>query len=250
MDAAGAQRPILFRGLCDCAGVTADRLRGVLNPDGLVETYNSKEGKKNKGLMSLRTFFAASAAGEGLTIEDIGAPYVMDGNKRVWLDKGHSDPPRLLSQDGPDALDPLSQLTDHMPLQLMPRRPLNDFITSRLLNYPQEAFGEDTVWKFRKTRLFYKDDASTATHTPLHWDSFDQLVLHCFGEKRWTISPPCAQTLETDVQFCSEGFVPAVQKSVVVGAGDVLWLPAGWCHCVDTLEAAAFTINWGLPPRR
>jgi len=102
--------------------------------------------------------------------------------------------------------------------------------------------------------------------TPLHVDGIDNFAFHLFGAKRWTLIPvqaypdlgvsvpfpEKAPNLHTSSLDLTLGKVRADLKrrgipiiEVTVKAGEVLYLPAGWFHFVETLETSLM-INWWI----
>jgi hypothetical protein len=101
--------------------------------------------------------------------------------------------------------------------------------------------------------------------TPLHKDSADNFAFHLLGRKKWLIYPvkdarhlymkramdrPGSDFAPSDVDLTKpdlEKFPEinnAMQVSVVVEAGEVLYLPAGWGHFVENLEPSLMVNLW------
>lgn len=70
----------------------------------------------------------------------------------------------------------------------------------------------------------------------LHWDDHDVVVLQLDGAKHWTIHEPTRTApLHRDVVAPDVPTGPPVAE-LVLQAGDILYLPRGWWHCVSASE--------------
>ena len=104
---------------------------------------------------------------------------------------------------------------------------------------------------------------ATAAITPLHKDGSDNFSLHIFGSKRWMLLPvrdfPLLYMTEQNPHSfpgfaCScvcrtpnfELFPHRFARplSVEVKAGEILYLPAGWSHYVETLGPTLMVNYW------
>jgi hypothetical protein len=118
------------------------------------------------------------------------------------------------------------------------------------------------VADFRPPRLWLGPRAAI---TPLHKDGSDNFSLHIFGSKRWMLLPvrdfPLLYMTEqnphsfpgfacscVDVRTPNFELFPlyrfARPLSVEVKAGEILYLPAGWSHYVETLGPTLMVNYW------
>lgn len=106
--------------------------------------------------------------------------------------------------------------------------------------------------------------------TPLHQDGLDNLAFHLMGRKRWRlIHPRYARFLKIHQPFPKEApnlVVSALDLrassqielvnqdshaiEVLVEEGEVLFLPAGWFHFVETLSPCCMLNLWVDPARQ
>jgi ribosomal protein L16 Arg81 hydroxylase len=71
-----------------------------------------------------------------------------------------------------------------------------------------------------------------------HWDTHDVLALQLVGEKRWQVWEP-TYPLPTPGQTSrgrESGEVPEPSIDVILGPGDVLYVPRGWWHRTSVIE--------------
>ena len=101
--------------------------------------------------------------------------------------------------------------------------------------------------------------------TPLHKDSTDNFAFHVLGQKRWTLFPPrdvpfLAMTRpkpDDAIDFATSSidlrqpdpgkhpqFSEAVPVTVVVSGSEMLYLPAGWGHFVETIQTSLMVNFW------
>jgi ribosomal protein L16 Arg81 hydroxylase len=91
----------------------------------------------------------------------------------------------------------------------------------------------------------------TGTVTPLHHDIMNILVAEVYGRKRFTFVPPEETTyiynglgVYSDVDCKNPDYArhPLYQYanpiSLVLGPGDVLFIPVGWWHHVEALDTS------------
>lgn len=102
------------------------------------------------------------------------------------------------------------------------------------------------------------------THVPLHHDAGNNMFCQVVGSKRIQMLPPeCVDLLESANDVYSEFSTPTLlceARTVVLAAGEALFIPAGWWHQVDGLEfsiSVSLTCfvwnnnyNWYLPGAR
>lgn len=103
--------------------------------------------------------------------------------------------------------------------------------------------------------------------TPLHKDNSDNFTFHFFGLKRWLLFPvrdypylymnqphprsvPGFSCSRVDVRFPDVDRWPLYRKArpieATLGPGEVLYLPAGWAHFVETLSNSLMINYWAL----
>ena len=121
--------------------------------------------------------------------------------------------------------------------------------------YPAEAFEPPAFWL-----------GASGSVTPLHKDSTDNFAFQMFGEKRWTLFPVrdipflsmSRPDLGDEMDFATSAidlrkldadrfplFDNAKSISLTLAPGEMLYLPAGWAHFVETVTPA-LTINYWL----
>jgi hypothetical protein len=128
------------------------------------------------------------------------------------------------------------------------------------LGYPRYFQPEDYRWPF-----FFM--GASGAVSPIHRDLAHNLAVHVFGEKRWRIfSPdqaeflyprtgpddgPSAQTCLVDIEAPDLDRFPlyahAKPIDLVVRAGEILFVPSGWFHHVNTIELClniAYSLKW------
>lgn len=121
--------------------------------------------------------------------------------------------------------------------------------------YPGNSFEPPAFWL-----------GATHSITPLHKDSTDNFSFQIMGEKHWTLFPVrdipklamSRPDLSDDMDFAVSNFdlrpvtvthtlrhSRAQPITLTVRAGQMLYLPAGWAHYVETLSMS-LTINYWL----
>ena len=98
-----------------------------------------------------------------------------------------------------------------------------------------------------KTRVYMSMmDEERENVVAWHWDGFDQSIINVVGStKFFQVSPPIGPESRRISGWVSDVQMQAVEERasmIHLQAGDVFYLPAGWCHRVVTL-GASFTIN-------
>ena len=172
------------------------------------------------------------------------------GSPFVYMETSSWDPHTSITDTSNDAIscaDNFACRGDH----LIDRFPISDLNPRPLA----QACNED---RFMKTRCYLKldqrvaENGSSGIDVPMvvdwHTDGFDQIIVNALGsdQKLFELWPPVSP------EFLS-GWLPAHQKPSITDTvdqiwlrpGDVLYLPARWCHRVVT-HAPSFTINWGF----
>ncbi|CAH1961837.1 unnamed protein product [Acanthoscelides obtectus] len=103
---------------------------------------------------------------------------------------------------------------------------------------------------------------SKGAHTPCHQDTYGfNLVHQIYGRKLWLLFPPDVNLYPTRIPYEESSifsklnfFSPTVEKfknvgnchKVILGPGDVLFVPHKWWHYVENLETA-ISINTWIP---
>ena len=83
-----------------------------------------------------------------------------------------------------------------------------------------------------------------------HWDTTDVLVLQTSGVKRWKLyAPERKWPMLRDVEPNMDPPSSAPTAEVSLSPGDVLYLPRGWWHSVNTQEAPSLHLAVGFTPR-
>ena len=121
-------------------------------------------------------------------------------------------------------------------------------------DHPVIDFRPPRLWLVRPTLI-----------TPLHKDGSDNFSLHIFGSKRWTLLPvrdfpllymteqnphsfPGFACSRVDILTPNFELFPLYRFArplrVEVKAGEILYLPAGWSHYVETLGLALMVNYW------
>ncbi len=103
------------------------------------------------------------------------------------------------------------------------------------------------------------------TATPLHYDPFENLFAQIYGKKSFELVHPgdlgltYLRALESDAPHISDvhcksidlerfpKFTDARRASIVLGSGDLLFLPAWWFHEVTSLETSISVNTWWRP---
>ncbi|KAH0947072.1 hypothetical protein HN011_008095 [Eciton burchellii] len=108
---------------------------------------------------------------------------------------------------------------------------------------------------------------SKGAHTDCHWDTYGyNLVAQVFGRKLWLLYPPNDALMPVRVPYeestvysrfniyCPSDEeecyllknVPVKPKLIVLEPGDVLFVPNGWWHYVESLDSVNISVNiWG-----
>lgn len=128
------------------------------------------------------------------------------------------------------------------------------------VGYPGYFRPDDYRWPF-----FFM--GAKGAVSPIHRDLAHNLAVHVFGEKRWRLfSPdqaellypttgvddgPSAQTCQVDVEAPDLERYPLFSQAkpidLIVKAGEILFVPSGWFHHVNTLELClniAYSLKW------
>jgi hypothetical protein len=128
------------------------------------------------------------------------------------------------------------------------------------VGYPDYFAPADYRWPF-----FFM--GAKGAVSPIHRDLAHNLAVHVFGEKRWRLfSPdqadllyptagvedgPSAQTCQVDVEAPDLERYPLFTQArpidMVVKAGEILFVPSGWFHHVNTLDLClniAYSLKW------
>jgi hypothetical protein len=98
------------------------------------------------------------------------------------------------------------------------------------------------------------------TCSPLHFDKLDSLLCMCFGHKRfWLYGPDQRRWLYhlksaptrsavVDPRSADLGRFPDLARArrveIELGPGDAIYLPAGWSHFVENLDATLMVAYW------
>lgn len=95
------------------------------------------------------------------------------------------------------------------------------------------------------------------SRTFLHRDSSDNFILQLIGRKRWFLFSPSNQSnLEMEIRgddfamskidFWTDNSEDRKRHCIVVdlSPGQILYLPTGWAHAVDTIEASLMVNLW------
>lgn len=98
------------------------------------------------------------------------------------------------------------------------------------------------------------------THTPLHHDTDNSIFCQVLGRKRFLLAPPESLALleRSDGLYCrwdptpeqaAARDAPEDLQELVLHAGEALFIPAGWWHQVDALDASISVSNlqWAWP---
>ncbi|MFB6372757.1 MAG: cupin-like domain-containing protein, partial [Bradymonadaceae bacterium] len=104
--------------------------------------------------------------------------------------------------------------------------------------------------------------------TPLHHDHSPNIFVQVQGEKRFILHPPyeqenlyqCTEEHENLFDSCVNAFDPDLTKfpryeeaeswEAIVRSGDVLFLPSGWWHAVQSLTTSISVNHWWLAPTK
>lgn len=87
----------------------------------------------------------------------------------------------------------------------------------------------------------------SAQGLPVHHDTHDVFVLQIAGEKRWLVYEPALELPLKNQEYSAElgGPGPAVHD-LVLGPGDMLYLPRGWLHEALTSESDSLHLTVGV----
>lgn len=139
---------------------------------------------------------------------------------------------------------------------------LNSELERRLLGVGRPLLGLDDA-SLEPPKLWF---GVTSYYTPTHADPADNLVLQISGQKRVWLSPPTSYgalqpTCVAEQCWANATFgafarsagastpVAEVLRRVqavnlTLSAGELLYLPAGWFHCVANLEPTVMVNVW------
>jgi [protein]-arginine 3-hydroxylase / protease len=116
--------------------------------------------------------------------------------------------------------------------------------------------------------VFWMGPAHSVSH--FHFDRAHNFFVQIFGKKRWLLVPPedsdemyfpCAEFTSGLMHFSPvkadapdlkrfPRFARARVTELIVEPGEVLWVPAGWWHYVESLDVSiSFNFFWVLPLR-
>lgn len=85
-----------------------------------------------------------------------------------------------------------------------------------------------------------------------HWDTHDVFAVQLIGRKRWRVYPPSfalpmpEHTSKSHRHACPEQPV----LDIYLEAGDVLYVPRGWWHCVTSVNEESFHLAIGVHPAK
>lgn len=131
----------------------------------------------------------------------------------------HDDGATLILNSLDDVHPPLAALCDALALDLSARVQANIYVT------PPGAVG-----------------------FPAHADIHDVFILQAHGAKRWRLAPgPIQLPLEAQAPDLEGLTLPENAESMVLGAGDTLYIPRGVVHQAETDEAASIHLTLGAP---
>lgn len=153
-----------------------------------------------------------------------------------------------------DAMEAGTCDTDYLGNHSLPDGCLECFSINIPLFYPAYSYEVPRLWLGPKGAV-----------TPLHKDSADNFALSCWGKKLWILFPVSdVPNLYMDMPLPVEYEDFAVSAvdvrspdllrfplygnakpvSVVVGEGEMLYLPTGWGHYVENLESTMMVNRW------
>ncbi|XP_059486651.1 HSPB1-associated protein 1 [Neocloeon triangulifer] len=120
-----------------------------------------------------------------------------------------------------------------------------------IVGFPERKKSDSTLWI-----------GSKGAHTPCHVDTYGfNLIAQIYGQKQWFLFPPESgeilkatrvpyeeSSIYSQINFFSPSEVESLDAYVVtLDPGDVLLVPNGWWHYVETISEAAISLNTWVP---
>lgn len=138
-----------------------------------------------------------------------------------------------------------------------------------LWNYAKQAHGIGNVINpgivKRLISTLYKKEirvfwiSAKQSRTPGHFDLYDNFNIQLKGSKRFILYPPRLRTAlkfgegvknfrYTPIDIERECLFPGDRVEIITHPGDVLFIPEGWVHAVETLEDSMNVAQWYQTP--
>jgi len=170
----------------------------------------------------------------------------------AMIEKGHWDFEMAKEEHGPsilsDKVDVDGQLKRDLAMGSRQPRPFHRLIND-VLEVSRKLDKGFHGHERRITRMYLTQMREHKVNIKWHQDKwFSQIILNVKGQKTFELHPP----LKKANFWLNPGEImsnPHLIRSVTLSEGDVLYLPAGWAHRVETPgQPFGCTVNFGIPP--